>query len=102
MDQVDMFAPSFHNTIRLRGDELVRAIAKAKTQEERVLLYFRAERRPLTPEDVLPIMSKGTPITSVRRAMTNLATCGLLRKMTLEERFSMGSLGKPMHSWELT
>jgi hypothetical protein len=91
---------SFHNTISLKGEELVIAAAQARTQEERILAFFRSRPgRVFTPEDLLAIMPLRTPITSVRRAMTNLTRDGLLAKVPLEQRRVRGKLGKPVHSW---
>lgn len=105
-DQPDLFgeAPgrSFHNTIGLKGQELVNAAAQAQTQERRILAFFRERPgRLFTPEDLLAIMPPRTPITSVRRAMTNLTTAELLVKVPLEQRAVRGKLGKPVHSWRL-
>ena len=90
---------SFHNTIDLRGEQLARAHARAATQEEIVLGIFHASHKGLlTPEDVLRLMPARTPITSVRRAMTNLTERGQLVKT---EHFTLGQYGVRVHYWSL-
>ena len=93
----------FHNTLELRGSALAEAHAKAKSQEQRILEFFQraAPGLTFTPENLLPLMVAGTPLTSVRRALTNLTTAGLLEKVPLAVKRTRGRLGKPVHSWRL-
>jgi hypothetical protein len=93
----------FHNTLELAGPALAEAHAKAKSQEERILEYFQRSSpgATFTPEYLLPLMPRGTPLTSVRRAMTNLTTAGHLEKVPLGQKRTRGKLGKPVHSWTL-
>lgn len=91
--------PGYFNTNELTGARLAAADAKALTQEEAVLRHFR--RHPglyLTPDQVLAVMAPRTPLTSVRRAMTNLTTRGLLVKT---DRLKEGPYGSPAHCWVL-
>lgn len=88
---------SFHNTTNLVGQHLARAESKAQTQEDVVLAVFDASRSGmLTPEDVLPHMPQGTPLTSVRRAISNLTERGLLRKTS---QMREGKYGATIHYW---
>ena len=91
---------SFHNTINLNGSSLDRAEDKAKTQEERVLAFFcGVGDREYTPDEVLMfVFNDSIPITSVRRAMTNLANDGYLKKT---EIMRPGQYGKRTHAWRL-
>jgi len=80
---------------------------KAKTQEERILAFFMSRPRELfTPDDVwtmFPVKdfgddSRNTPLTSIRRAMTNLTTAGLLEKT---KTMRIGYYGKLTHCWRI-
>jgi hypothetical protein len=96
--QLDIFG-SYHNTNNLAGEELLKADRAAKGQEADILRFFSA--RPgqfLTPEDASAALSSRTPLTSVRRAITNLTDKGLLIKT---ERMRLGKYGKPIHFWSL-
>lgn len=93
--QLDIF--SYHNTNNLVGAALEEAEAQCKGQEAAILKFFRS--RPgmyLTPEDASAALSARTPLTSVRRAISNLTEKGLLRKTTAMRR---GKYGKPIHHW---
>ncbi len=72
--------PSFHNTLELKGKELLRAESKAKTQEEIILKLFTDNpHADFTASDLWLKLGQQWPITSVRRALTNL-TAEHLRK----------------------
>jgi len=105
MTQSDLFGEfdrintAFFNTISLKGTELAQVKRSAQTQEDAVLAFFRA--RPghlITPEDALKALGARPPITSVRRAITNLVSQGKLIKT---ERMRKGQWGKPIHYWML-
>jgi hypothetical protein len=73
----------FHNSIGLAQDELARAIASAKTQEERIILLFKLQGVSMTPAEMHTHYIKyypECPITSIRRAMSNLTRQGRLDK----------------------
>lgn len=73
----------FHNSIGLAQDELARAISAAKTQEERIVFLFKLQGVAMTPAEVHTIYRKyypECPITSIRRAITNLTNDGKLVK----------------------
>ncbi len=76
MNQIGLFdkpVPSFHNTIDLKGKELIKADNKAKTQEEIILKLFKDNpHADFTASDVWLKLGQCWPITSVRRAITNL------------------------------
>ena len=77
---------------------------KAREQEERVLAFFRANQGAWSPSQVHQrVFSDRVPLTSVRRAMTNLSDADRyptppLRKT--EERVD-GPFGRPEHLWRL-
>jgi len=95
---VDDDRADFYNTISLTGDELAEAKSGARTQESRVLAYFRAfPDLELTPWQVQSKFPRW-PITSVRRAITNLTAEGCLVR-THHQR--PGPHGKPSYCWKL-
>lgn len=94
---------SFHNTVGLEGNELEQAIAKCKSQEEIVMAYFKSRpMRQMTASFVYNFLtehayiSSKVPITSIRRAMSNLSYDKLLRK---SENKVPGPLGMVEHEW---
>lgn len=88
-----------HNTTNETGQQLQQFEAKAKNQDERVLEVFRQQIRSLTPSEVLEIeFSDGTPLTSVRRAFSNLKNRGALVRT---DQTATGPYGRPEHKWEL-
>jgi hypothetical protein len=92
-------AESFYNTIKLRGRDLEVADGKAKSQEETILAFFlRCPGMRFTPFDIQEILLPGAPITSIRRAMTNLVYKDKLEKTKYKKP---GKLGKPNYMWQL-
>ena len=71
---------TFYNTIQENPSELARSQTKAKTQEQKIINCFKQYERPLSPSMVLSISGLNCPITSIRRAMTNLSDDGKLEK----------------------
>ncbi|MFH1486017.1 MAG: hypothetical protein ABIH46_08105 [Chloroflexota bacterium] len=90
-----------YNTTAQRGKALKARWAKAESQEAEILaLFTRRSTSTFTPWQVQAFLFSGsaTPITSVRRAMTDLTKAGKLRKT---ERMGKGPYGQPCHLWEL-
>ena len=87
---------TFYNTINENPSELARSQIKAKTQEQKIINCFKQYERPLSPWMVLSISGLNCPITSIRRAMTNLSDDGKLEKT---KDFVMGNYGKKEHLW---
>lgn len=91
----------FYNTTNETGERLKSFEIIAVTQEDIVLHVF--QRRPagtlLAPSQVwtagFPIT---TPLTSVRRAMTNMTIKGLLTKTDTKIK---GLYGREAHTWKL-
>jgi hypothetical protein len=84
---------SFHNTIAIAGPELETAEGKAVTQEEKILDFFRTRAgREYTPCEVHTYLQQQgkinalTPITSTRRAISNLTTQGKLVKTDIKRK----------------
>lgn len=90
---------SFHNTINEK-DNLSLFETQATKQESIILDWFK--RNPeeyATPFDIWDrIFGEDTPVTSVRRAMSNLSKKGLLFKTSTQkvERY-----GKRNYCWKL-
>lgn len=91
----------FYNTIHENGDQLRESMRKAKTQEDKVEAFFKAfPDKSFTPFDIqyLGIFDDNVPITSIRRAITNLEKRNVLEK-TVEKR--EGGYGKDNYCWKL-
>ena len=91
---------SYHNTTDASGPLLDKYTGKAKTQEQIILGWFKRTGKTAGPSDVYlsNVLSAATPITSIRRAMTELAHKGLLLKTTKQAK---GSYGRLEYQWEL-
>jgi hypothetical protein len=99
----------FYNTTNLEGQDLIDAVKQAKTQQDAVYQFFK--KRPgyeFTPFEVWSLLralrpdmvAELTPVTSIRRAITNLTNAQppLLKKTSnqKEER-----LGAKNFTWKL-
>ena len=90
---------SYYNTTGLVGPELQERIDKCKSQEDKVLVLFKSyPKGKFTPADVHKHVLQASPLTSVRRAITDLTNDGHLIK--LEER-KKGNYGHPNRTWRL-
>ncbi len=94
--------PVFYNTINIGDQNLLNAIENAKKQEDRIMVIMQAKRRPMSPSQVLEVYKSwfagNTPLTSIRRAMSNLTKADKLEM--LEDRIQ-GIYGQPEHKWQL-
>lgn len=89
---------SFHNTISLKGDELNQAESTCKTQEKIINEIFNKSPQGLSASQVLSVFpSTKTPLTSIRRAMTNLCSKGVL---TITANKVTGLYGRPEHIYK--
>jgi len=91
----------FYNTIELSGFELKHAHETTLKQEEFIERIFTHNQKALlSPSKVLEIynkyIQKKVPITSIRRAMTNLTKKGVLRKTSV---MAKGNYHLPEHCW---
>ena len=99
MDQLGIFdKPAHHNTTNLEPAELEKAEKAAINQEDIILNLFRDDPAEKTPCHVWEILGYVWPLTSVRRAMSNLTDNGLLYKTTTQR---IGIYGKPAYCWKL-
>jgi hypothetical protein len=90
---------SYYNTTSKEGEQLEISTEKAKSQEELVLdLFQKNEYHNFTPFEVLESLGLKAPVTSIRRAMTNLTKAGKLRKLDIKRR---GDYGEPNYTWQL-
>lgn len=93
---------SHHNTTNESGWLLAKFEGKAKSQEIKILSWFKAQPRldfTSSPTEVLrSVFNNGLPITSVRRAITNLTTNGDLFKT---DKKVNGPYGRPECLWRL-
>jgi len=96
---LELFPQSHYNTTDLEGDDLQQREAQAKTQEEIILDHFVKNRdNLLTPEQLIGVVPHGTPITSIRRAFTNLKKASKIVKTDIKKP---GMYGMVVHCWRL-
>ena len=89
---------SYYNTTNETAKTLSTSHRKAKTQEEAIYSYFLSCNEPLSPSMVLDRLRLNCPITSVRRAMTDLTISGKIYKT---DQYVKGNYGKHEHLWRL-
>jgi predicted transcriptional regulator len=91
-----------HNTTHETGETLRTYQSHAIKQEAAVLALFRLLRSTMAPSEVCDqvnrIHGKGWLLTSIRRAMTNLADEGLLVRTSIKRT---GPHGRPEYRWIL-
>jgi hypothetical protein len=90
----------YFNTNREVNPVLAVSRTLAKTQQDIILWFF--EQHPgqrFMPEEIRErLFRRETPLTSVRRAITNLTDAGELEKTDF---MKSSSFGKMVHTWEL-
>ena len=88
---------SYHNTNGEASPVLERSERKASRQEDVILQLFKRGGE-YTPDEVWQKLYAGTmvPITSVRRAITNLTNLGQLEKT---DKQRVGMYGKQVYVW---
>ena len=91
---------SYHNSTNASGALLDRYEDKAVSQDMRILAYFTvAPFAAYSPSSLLKWVFDGSvPITSVRRALTNLTDAGELVKTDKQEK---GPYGRLEYMWRL-
>ena len=93
----------YYNTNKEKSNTLKRSRERANTQEEIILdLFKRNPNFHMTPFDIQEALSNlydlNAPITSVRRAITDLTTEDKLIKTDIMKK---GNYGKEVHCWKL-
>ena len=89
---------SYYNTIEEVGTALTESKKKTRKQEDLIYSLFQKRNEPLSPSMVLSQSGLNCPITSIRRAMTDLTNSGHIVKTDRQVR---GMYNKPEHLWEL-
>jgi Fe2+ or Zn2+ uptake regulation protein len=89
---------SYYNTTQETGSSLAESHAKAKTQEQKIILCFHNQGTPLSASVICELLNDAYPITSIRRALTDMTNQGDLEKT---EKKVMGRYGKKEHQWRL-
>ena len=93
----------YYNTTNLKLDELRKEVEKADNQEQRVFKIINGlPLKAAGPSTIHYIYSlfygNATPLSSIRRAVTNLTRSGKLEK-TFEK--TKGSFNKPEYIWRV-
>ncbi len=92
---------TYFNTTSVRGQQLVHYEEKAEDQENIIALFF--SNHPTgewTPEDLQKYHPwfGDTPLTSIRRAFTNLKNLGFIFKTAHQIK---GMYGRPIYTWRI-
>jgi hypothetical protein len=89
---------NYHHTTAVDAGTRAEYERKAQGQEAIVLDLFCASfPARLSPEQVRDRVLSDAPLTSVRRAISNLTRAGVLRKC---EEHVIGDYGRPVHVWQ--
>lgn len=90
---------SYHNSVPIRDEkELQAKEEKAKSQDEMILHYFSGHQHSdFTPTQVWIAFGQRWPLTSVRRAITNLTKQG---KLVITENKRPGIYGDLNNCWK--
>ncbi len=90
--------PSYHNTTKLDGEELIQREAKARKQDDVVLDVFRRHQRSaFSPEMIWNMTGQSCPLTSIRRSISNLTKAGHLIKT---DQKKVGMYGAKSYLWK--
>ena len=90
---------TYYNTNKESGTVLGKSEEKAGTQEEIIYRHFLRYPKMVFGASQLRAILPASPITSIRRALTNLTAAG---KLTKTETMTLGDYGKKEHCWTLT
>ena len=89
---------TYYNTNNEEGANLLRSRMNTQKQEDVIYLLFNGNDVHLSPDMIKTLLVQDYPITSIRRALTNLTDKGLLKKTN---EMVMGKYGKKTHTWKL-
>lgn len=100
MIQPTLFDQSYYQTTALTEAQATEYNQKAEAQEEKILRWFKSHPDSLkSPSQIWEeLFPSNSPLTSVRRAITNLTRRGELIKT--EEQVN-GVFGRPEHLWRV-
>lgn len=89
---------NYHNTTQTQGATLARYQHQAETQESVILELFAGQPyAAFAPTEVQQAVSlNGAPLTSIRRALSNLTRAGELEKTDRQKR---GPYNRPEYLW---
>ena len=90
----------YYNTLNESKTVVKESKEKAKKQKDQIFAIFRHTLRPMTPAEIWEgygYKNDNVPLTSIRRAITNLESEGLLKKTDIQKP---GAYGKMNHCWE--
>lgn len=88
----------YYNTNKESPAEAADSAVQTQKQELVILAFFRKQQEPLSPSMVHKAFLEIWPITSVRRAMTDLTVAG---KLVKTKETVPGAYGKREHLWAL-
>jgi Fe2+ or Zn2+ uptake regulation protein len=89
----------YFNTNRETGETLQRSRNNAQTQQEQILDFYIQNDHPFSPDEIREnVFNNSCPLTSVRRAITNLTDAGELEKTGIMQ---IGTFGKQVNTWKL-
>ncbi len=96
---MDLFSQPFYNTIKESGVDLAKSNTQASKQEERIIDLMNIPCTPFEMHEKYCQLYPEVPITSIRRAMTNLSNKGILEKT---EDKKTEKYGKANYVWKRT
>lgn len=88
---------AYYNTNNLKSRKLIEALVKADNQEKKVRIIFNFHGK-LTASEVHSYFPANVPLTSIRRAMSDLKEQGFLTKTEVTQE---GAFGMPEHIYEM-
>jgi len=93
-----MIESPYYNTNHLKDIALEEAQGNAVNQSVKILLFFKNNpEHNYTPPEVHEIFDINTPLTSVRRSISDLTKEGLLFKTAIQRK---GAYGSPNYAWK--
>ena len=87
---------SYHNANNESGEQLVASELKAEKQEVIILDYFNKHDGEYSSEQIHNLFGVNVPLTSIRRALTNLYSDGKIIKCGQVK----GKYGKMIYVWK--
>jgi hypothetical protein len=89
----------YYNTTKSKGRTLANFQQSAKNQDEKVMLIYKASMKGLTASEVFrQYPDKRVPLTSIRRAITNLMNDKRLVKTEIQKP---GMYDKPEYVYQI-